>query len=170
MNIKLKKQCLGVSLVGWIVAIPFILVGLVVIAFLFFEANKAYWDHRVAKMCEKDGGVTVFEKVEILKTDYPNIKVTSNNLLILPSEKNVKQGDPFFYKYNVLSIRQGFINITRHEQLVIRNKDRKILSRHISYGRSGGDFPTGFHPSNFLCGSNEANRKLLKTVITVKGE
>lgn len=167
MNIKLRKQCSGMGLIGCIVAIP---VVLVVIAFLFCEANKAYWDYKVMEMCEEDGGVTVFEKVEISKTDYPNIRVTSKNSLILPSEKNVKLGYPFFYRYNINIIRQGFVNVTRHEQLIVRNRDGKILSKHISYGRSGGDFPTGFHPSHFLCGSDENVLKLLKSVITIKGE
>ncbi|MDK1030156.1 MAG: hypothetical protein QGD96_12625, partial [Anaerolineae bacterium] len=158
MNIKLRKQCLGMGLIGWVVAIP---VVLVVIAFLFCEANKAYWDHKVTEMCEKDGGVTVYEKVEISKTDYPDIQVTSKNLLILPSEKNVKLGYPFFYRYRMYYMRQGFLNVVRHEQSIVRSHDGKLLSKHISYGRSGGDFPTGFHPSHFSCGRDEDILKLL---------
>ena len=155
------------KIVKWLFAVPIILI---VLGFVGTEINKAYWDSKVREMCEKDGGVTVFEKVEISKDDYPDIRVTSKNLLILPPERKAKSGDPLFYRYNLHYIRQGFLNVVRHEQSIIRSQDGKLLSKHISYGRQGGDFPTGLHPSHFSCGRDEVNLKLLKSVITVKGE
>jgi len=63
MNIFNKQY--GVSVIKFIALTPLILIGLVVMAFVFTLLNKAYWDYRVKQMCEKDGGVTVYEKVEL---------------------------------------------------------------------------------------------------------
>ncbi|MBK8306680.1 MAG: hypothetical protein IPL00_06020 [Gammaproteobacteria bacterium] len=47
--------------IKWILLLPLILAGL---GIAYCEANKAYWDHRVRELCKKDGGVTVFERID----------------------------------------------------------------------------------------------------------
>lgn len=56
MNIKLRKQYLGLGLIGWIVAVPLGLISLLILVIGFYEGRKAYWDSKVREMCEKDGG------------------------------------------------------------------------------------------------------------------
>lgn len=57
------------KIINWIIAAPFLLLGAALVVALLYlvycEANKAYWDSKVRELCEKDGGVTVFEKVEL---------------------------------------------------------------------------------------------------------
>ncbi|MBK9667618.1 MAG: hypothetical protein IPO61_18090 [Gammaproteobacteria bacterium] len=50
--------------IKWILLLPLILAGL---GIAYCEANKAYWDHRVRELCKKDGGVTVFERVLLMR-------------------------------------------------------------------------------------------------------
>lgn len=132
--------------------------------------SQMYWDHKVKELCEKDGGVTVYEKVEILKKDYPNLKLTTSGAVILPSADHAKSDDPFFTKSNTIVLHDGSPEVFKFEQLIIRAKDNKELSRHVSYGRRGGDIIPVDNPSYFLCGSDESSLNLLKSVITIKGE
>jgi hypothetical protein len=50
------------KLIKWLLFAPIVLIGLGVLG---TELNKAYWDSKVKALCEKEGGVTVFEKMEI---------------------------------------------------------------------------------------------------------
>lgn len=160
----------GIGIIKLIALIPVILIGLVILAFIFTLLNKAYWDYRVRQMCEKDGGVTVYKKVKILKGMYPNL-ISSRGVLIIPSENHAKSNDPFFSTYKSVELHNGTLVVFRSEQSIIRAKDKKELSLHVTYSRRGGDFPFSLsHPSYFGCGFDEKEINLLKSVITVKGE
>jgi hypothetical protein len=159
----MKNKCVPFSPVKWFF-------GLVLLAFLGTELNKAYWDSKVRAMCEKDGGVMVFDRVQISKAAFPKIKLTSKKMLILPFEDQARSDNPFFLRTHSEFLHKGFINVMRHEQSIVRREDGKVLSTHISYGRSGGDLPIGFHPSHYSCGSDEVSLELLKSVITIKGK
>jgi hypothetical protein len=151
----------------WIFISPAILV---LLAVAFCEINKAYWDHQVKLMCEKDGGVTIYEKVVIYKSDYKNIKTSLNGEVILPFEKQANPEDPFFIRYSFDFIHDGFVSVKRGETYFIRNNDKKILSKQVLYTRGGGDFPIGFEGSRYVCEKwNEYHEKIAST-ITVKGE
>ncbi len=167
MNIKLRKQCSGMGLIGWVVTIP---VVLVVIAFLFCEANKAYWDHKVTEMCEKDGGVVVHEKIQILKEQYPKLISSSGNVMI-PNLSNANSDDPYYITFTELIIREKNPKVRRAETKIIRRLDSKILSLRISYSRGGGDFPTIIAaPSSFSCRNIEnINTSLIKSTFSIKG-
>lgn len=144
---------------------------LILLAVAFCEVNKAYWDHQVKLMCEKDGGVIVYEKVEISKNDYPNMKFISSGLPIIPFEDRSKHDDPFVISFNSLVINKIFPSVGRSETKIIRRHDSKVLSIKIGYTRSGGDFPTGFEPSHFSCRSIRGiNTDLDTSTFIVKGE
>lgn len=143
----------------------------VVIVYQHYESNKAEWDQKVTEMCKKDGGVTVYEKVEVSKADYPNLKFTSSGYVILSSEGHKKPDDPFYLTSKTEYLKQWSPEIFRSEHSIIRAKDGKELSRLISYSRRGGDFPDGIsHPSSYSCGHEEDNLRIYSSVITIKGE
>jgi hypothetical protein len=71
---------------------------LLIVVFSGCELNKAYWDYQVTKMCKKDGGVTVYEKVDISKKEHPKL-FNIMGTLVLPYEKN-KSESPYFYRYS----------------------------------------------------------------------
>ena len=155
------------KIINWIIASPFILV---VIGIAFCEPNKAYWDHRVKELCDKDGGVTIYEKVVISKEDYPNMKVTSTGQPILPFENDATKQDPFYRSTKNDLIHKGYLllEVRRYEQSIVRAVDKKILSKSVHYFRRGGDFPTGImHPSSYGCERNEKELFKYESVITV---
>lgn len=149
----------GSKILKWILLSP---VVLVLLGIVFCEINKAYWDHQVKLMCEKDGGVTVYEKIELTKLDRKNIK--------LHDVKYARPDDKYFSTFSSKTIRKGFPEMIKGEFLVYRTIDKKIIGRQIGYGRVGGDFPTGFHPSSFSCDQAGVSTQIEPLLFEIKGE
>lgn len=148
-------------------AISVLLTVLATLAFLvlatvgFFEGRKAYWDYRVREMCAKDGGIKIYEVVE------------------LPADKFNEWGQPNFYKptqgkeslgsgYVFLSeisyYRKGNPQVARYHIQVIRHVDGKLLGESISYGRGGGDIPSPSYGSSFHCPKEYGDIPLLTRI------
>jgi hypothetical protein len=113
--------------------------------------QQMYWDSKVKAMCEKDGGVTVFERVELSKVKYPQLNYAQNGEVILPINRRTSKHDPFYLKAKTDFLKEGYLKIVRYENSIIRTKDQKTLSTYVSYGRGGGDIPTISYPSSFSC-------------------
>jgi len=157
MNIKLSKKCTGLGLIGWIILIPFIFIGLIILIFIGCEINKAYWDHKVKEMCEEDGGIKVYERVPV-----PERYVDKDGLIRIPTLSRdptrkpfgweAKPDDLFYRIVDYKHIVEGFLSVRRSSIKLIRSTDKKVLGESVSYGRGGGDFPTGlFHGSSYIC-------------------
>lgn len=115
------------------------------------EAMKAYYDWQVAKMCEKDGGATVYERMSISPELFERMKGVADAILV-PDESARKTEIPVYWRSKDQTIREGHPSITRMESMIVRRSDGKILGAVVYYGRSGGDFPfTGSEPSYFQC-------------------
>ncbi len=139
--------------------------------------NKAYWDHRVDEFCAKDAGMTIYQKIEVSKNEYPNIRIKSNGKINLPTyvqpEKSLIGNEPFYKIIKTEYIKEGNPSVFRHIESVIRGSDKKVLSTYITYGRSGGDylfFEGPFHPSFHECEKSQSNINTSSSVITIAGE
>lgn len=166
----------GRSFISWLVLSPLMLLGiviaLVIIAVLLCEANKAYWDHKVKGMCEKDGGIEVFEHIEVTQEEFEKLGGNQYGEIEIPFEQYRKPIDLYYIKFSDRVKRKFFtLTIGRSITEIIRVKDKKVMSKIISYGRSGGDFPTGIvHSSYFSCGEiNNFNSRLIKSTVQIKG-
>jgi hypothetical protein len=113
------------------------------------EARKAYYDWQVRKMCEKDGGVTVFERVTLSREEYKQVGVAIGEMPL--SETDEHSRSLFFSTTAIEQLRAANPQIYRRETKIVRRSDRKEISRQVQYGRIGGDFPTFAHPSSFGC-------------------
>lgn len=144
-----KQQGLGIIKV--IALTPLVLIGLVMLAFIFTLLNKSYWDYRVKQMCEKDGGVTVYEKVELSEEEYKKYGGRAEPIRV-PLEDSSSTN--FFYvkKWLVHTLHKTNPEVIKSEFVVYRKYDGKKFGKMITYTRSGGDFPTIIgHPSGFSC-------------------
>ncbi|ODS22978.1 hypothetical protein AB835_11280 [Candidatus Endobugula sertula] len=139
------------KIIKWLGVIFWGMIGFLVLWFIYCELNKAYWDYQVKKMCKKDGGVTVFERIDISKKEYP--KIFSNlGKMKLPNRWSDKNKFPYFYKNNTENIKLGKLSVKKHLYKIINRKTKKIITKSISYSRIGGDFPILVqHPSSFSC-------------------
>lgn len=116
----------------------------------FWEAGgkKLYWDAKVREMCAIDGGVMVFETVELpgeMFDRWGNVGLKNKNY--------AEPIDKFYYESDQFIIRGGDPQITKYVTRVVRRSDEKILGVSIRYGRGGGDFPGPWHPSSYSCPS-----------------
>ncbi len=149
MNMYKFQQGFGVIKV--LISIPLVLIGLLILAFSYTELNKAYWDYRVKELCEKDGGVTVFETVFITKQQYLKNDGYKGMIRIL-SERTTKPYHEFYWKNKDTIINKSNPQVVRSEYVTYRKLDEKQLGKWVTYSRRGGDFPTGIsHPSSFSC-------------------
>ena len=146
------------KILGGIALAPFVLIALGV---AYCEANKAYWDHQVKLMCEKDGGVTVFEKVYLTKEDRKNIRV--RNI------KNETKDEIYYSEFNSETIRNGNPKLLKNEYFLYRTSDNKMLGKQIDYARIGGDIPTGIlHPSSFSCDKAGVSTEIQNAIFIIK--
>ena len=136
---QLKHNQKGLGLIGWIFIIPVILIGLLVLGVIFCEINKAYWDHKVRQWCEKDGGVTVYEKVELTREEYKK-NDGKGGAIVVPSGKSPTADKHDYVWFSSEKIINGANpKVRRMEYITYRKADKKILAKMVIYSRSGGD-------------------------------
>jgi hypothetical protein len=121
-----------------------------VLVFANTELNKAYWDYRVKGWCEKDGGVTVFETMELTKEEsemYGGIK----DVIPVPS-KTASYADKLecLSSYKKQSIRDSNPSVYRWFGTVYRVSDKKILGKVVGYHRGGWGFSNNKFSSNWV--------------------
>jgi hypothetical protein len=158
-----------VKSIYWVIFIPF---SLIVLGLAYCEANKAYWDHRVKEMCEKDGGVTVFEHIELTLQEFKKLGGNQYGEISVSSKRLADDGSLYYIENMTIPIREGYLSVYKYEARVIRKDDQKLLALKIDYGRGGGDFPDGIsHPSHFSCNNIEGfNSRLIKSTVHIKVE
>lgn len=168
MNMKLKERLAGLGLIGWIVSILALLIGLIVIAFILCEANKAYWDYRVTKMCEKDGEVIVYEKLKITQEEYSKLPKV-NGIATAPASDHDNQ--PVYSKSTMKILHKQNPKVWSDEVNVIKKQDGKIIASYKMFSRVGGDFPTIIgHPSYFGCPDASNIITELHKIFVIEGE
>jgi hypothetical protein len=117
----------------------------------YVPGNKADWDARIRQMCERDGGVTVYERVELTREEFKRLRGVEL-ALPLPVEADGANDSPYFQRRIETKLNESNPEVIRAETQVIRQSDGKLLGRSIRYWRRGGDFPTGIaHDTSFIC-------------------
>lgn len=130
-----------------ILFVPFVLIVLGIIG---TTLNKAYWDEQVRLLCEKDGGVTVYESVNISKEQYLKNDGYKGMITVAP-ESTSKPYHEFYKKQSVTTLNKSNPIVSKSEFITYRKSDDKKLGKWVTYSRGGGDFPTGLHHSHFGC-------------------
>lgn len=111
-------------------------------------------DAEVKRLCAIDGGVKVYETVELPAAKLAGYK--SGDMRI-PLRENLTSHDDFYYKNTIQYLRpngrsdDGGIDLLRHHYELYRSFDNKLLGETVSYARRGGDVSGPWHPSNFSC-------------------
>lgn len=137
-------------------AASFLIVGVVgipVLYLLFTIANKAYWDARVRSMCLEDGGVALYETVDLSAPEYMRVSRDVNGIPFIPSESRANSEHKFYRTTSRDQKRKsGGVIIVKSNYKIVRSSDRRVLSLSTSYSRLGGDFTTlGSPASSFSC-------------------
>lgn len=119
-------------------------------AFWEVTGKKLYWDAKVRELCAKDGGVKVYEIVEL-----PPVKFNKFGQINFyhPTQGENALGPEYLVKVETRFLRAEDEDpvIMRFQSRVFRQSDGKLLAESISYARRGGDIPGPWHPSSFHC-------------------
>jgi hypothetical protein len=131
-----------------------IVIGLILLSswfgWTFWEVagKKMYWDAKVRQLCAKDGGIKVYETVELpahLYNQYAKIN------WIFPEKSRAKSSDKFYSETIIFYYRRDDPRVTRRQYRIVRRSDGKILGESISYGRGGGDIKGPWFSSSYQC-------------------
>ncbi|MDP1537817.1 MAG: hypothetical protein Q8L95_11600 [Burkholderiales bacterium] len=134
----------------------------------YVPGQQSYWDAQVREMCEKDGGVTVYEKVSISRSDIDLLGRVGGKIGI-PAKELASPNAPVYEELKISYLKQGNPQITRSEMTIVRRLDQLVVARAIIYARSGGDIPSPSHPSSFSCPDMKVIRSDLQQLFVVEG-
>ena len=135
-------------------------------ALLVTGCEKTRLDAQVKELCAKDGGIKVYERVQLPRSEFdehgqvsfyrasPNSKLASSYILV-KDEQVYKAGNPRMW---------------RTYFAVKRIHDRKVLGESVGYTRFGDGFEGPFHPSAFSCPLSFGEVPLLDAVFAPENE
>jgi len=117
----------------------------------YVPGQQSYWDAQVREMCALDGGVTVYELTTISVKQAEELPKIEGSISI-PHQTLANLAAPLVSTDSEKVLREWGPRVVRREREVIRQSNRKIVGRIVSYSRIGGDFPTGISEgSSFTC-------------------
>jgi hypothetical protein len=111
--------------------------------------ERAKLDREVDRLCAIDGGVKVFETVEVPPEYLPDAGEIFPQFADRPFGERL--GPEYELKWADTVLVDGNPSLTRTEAHLIRKSDQKILGTSIRYMRLGGDLPSPSHPSSHVC-------------------
>lgn len=134
--------------------------------FLWIAIGQNMWlDHQVDELCAKDGGVKIYETVELT----PDLILKNTNRIWLPDKEDVKPSDKYYYEIEYFYYRKGNPDLSRRQSRIIRQSDGKVLGESISYSRGGGGLPGPWHGSSYDCPEPSQGIKF-ENAIFIKGD
>ncbi len=129
--------------------------------FLWIAIGRNMWlDHQVRDMCAKDGGVKVYETVELT----PDLLDWAGRIWI-PFREEAKKTDKYYMEMEKYYFLKGNPRVMRSTYRIIRKIDGKILGKSIFYSRGGGGLSGPWHTSRFTCPDPAGESPGLSTLI-----
>lgn len=130
------------------------------VSFWYAGGRKIYYDLEVQRLCAIDGGVKVYEQVNLPAErfdKYGNVNV--------PHKDYAKSSDVYHFETEIKYLRRGNPSIERAKTIFVRRSDGRVLGESVRYGRGGGDLPGPWHGSSFDCPSiSKAEGQLERSV------
>lgn len=151
--------------------LPVYFIGYLFVMLILTELNKAFWDARVRYLCANEGGVTVFETVDLSAPEYANLPRDVNGIPPMPTRRTMNPGDPFYLTSDsTFDKKWAGVSIDRFIESIVRASDNQTLGTRISYRRSNGDlFSFSGTGSGFSCSSLTSPLALPIQVFNLEG-
>ena len=106
-------------------------------------------DREVDRLCAIDGGTVVFEKVQLSPENFgPKGELFPQYRF---SHELGPYGPDYALKRSTNVVAKEPVLIEKLTSEVWRKKDEKVLGRHTTYLRKGGDAFNFYHPTNYSC-------------------
>jgi hypothetical protein len=101
-------------------------------------------------MCEKDGGVSILQKLKISREQAALLSYRGSKLAV-PVKELASPNAPVYAVLRKTTLRDREPVITRTEGTVYRRSDQAVVAKWVGYTRTGGDLVTIDHPSTYSC-------------------
>lgn len=122
--------------------------------------EKDRLDEEVRRLCAKDGGTKVYERVGLQGDKFDETGFVN----FYHRMSNDPLGPDFAFEAHVDYYQKGNPEMWRNYYRVVRRVDGKVLGESIAYSRRGGDWPGPWHESSFGCPANAGDAALLRAV------
>ena len=119
------------------------------------EARKAYYDWQVRKMCDKDGGVVIHDRIKLSRAEFARLGGYMGEIP-MPEERSALPNEPYVSSTEWTTLRVSNPTVWRIASDYKRRADGKVFARSISYLRVGGDFPSLSNSTSFTCPDRKA--------------
>jgi hypothetical protein len=144
-------------------------IGLLILAYIYAELKKAYWDQQVKELCEKDGGVTVYQHVHVTPDEYESYGGGYGAITVPPNNSSIGARYPYVSKSEEQVIHQKNPQVYRRIGTIYRRADEKILGTVVFYVRDGGDFAF-FRTPGYSCRDLGIKHDVENQIFIVPGE
>lgn len=126
--------------------------------------SKSELDAEVKRLCAIDGGIKVYEMVEL-----PPERFNKYGQVEIPEKKQAKYGDDYYYEWGVTYLKHGkpedgSPDLARSHFKLYRSNNNKLIGESVAYTRRGGDISGPWHPSHLTCSSDSGLAVLQKRV------
>ena len=116
--------------------------------------KQAYWDAQLKEMCQRDGGLTVYQRVPVSKDQISRrvLPMTRDGRLGFALRDLAHPDAPVYSVEKITTLRDSDPIVRRTESAIVRRSDQVVVGRWIRYARVGGDLPTGLSEgTSFVC-------------------
>jgi len=107
---------------------------MVVLAASLLGGCSPDWDAKVKELCQKEGGVTVYERVRLSKDEARHLTGPAGGLVV-PRKDAAAAGHPYVSENKRVVLNDGNPKVFRSETVIVRTSDGKVLSRFVHYAR-----------------------------------
>jgi hypothetical protein len=101
-----------------------------------YSPQNSYWDARVDELCKKDGGVTVFEAIELPTAQYERHLQHSELWLPRTYGLEARRSDALYARYHNTMLTTGNPEVSRSTLSIVRGSDHKVLATRVTYRRN----------------------------------
>lgn len=126
---------------------------------------KTHFDNQVREMCATDGGVKIYQTVELPPEKFsPWGRVNFYS----PLRESNALGEDYLMKTEVKWIRTDPPTLRRYHVQVFRRIDGALLGESVGYDRGGGDLIGPWSESAFSCPEKHGELVIDKIFIPIK--
>ena len=94
----------------------------------------AGWDAKVRELCEKDGGVTVYDRVKLTQSEYRRLRDLAGS--VTPPKASAHPQSAYVADSKHDQLNDTIPVVSRSETAIVRRSDGKVMSRLIYYSRA----------------------------------
>lgn len=136
-----------------------VMIGIGLLGAVLWVVQKNYvrnsWDERIAELCLTEGGLQIYEKVQI-SGDYFDEKGGFRGVYAIGGlAESERKGTEYYEISTYETLNEWDPTVMKVTTKMYKREDGKILGRVVGYSRSGGDALAIDQQSGYSCAEVE---------------